>query len=180
MQRHPLLSSLALFGLLVWIPAVIGAEPSREYQVKAAFIYNFTQFVEWPADSFADADAPLIVAVVGDDPFGGALQQAFAGKLVGTRRVVVRNLATVDQIGPCQLLFVPASQAASLPTILKRLNGAPTLTVGESDGFTADGGGICFYTENNKLRFEVNLDASEQARLKISSKLLKLARIFKK
>jgi hypothetical protein len=150
---------------------------SREYQVKAAFIYNFTQFIEWPVESFATRDAPLVVAVVGSETFTTALQQAFAGKQVANRPVNIRLIAAGDEIKACHVLVVPAAEGKSERDIVSRFGGRTTLTIGESEGFTAAGGGIRFYGENNKIRFEINPDATGKARLKVSSKLLKLAKI---
>jgi hypothetical protein len=161
-------------------PAAQANAPSREYQVKAAFIYNFTQFIEWPDKSFSDARSPLVVAVVGADPFGGLLENTFAGKTIANRTVAIKYFARTEDIGACHVLFVPPNEAGNLSEGLKRLDGQAVLLIGENDSFTADGGSIRFYTENNKIRFEVNLDATRAAGLKLSSKLLQLAKIFKR
>ncbi|MBC7783362.1 MAG: YfiR family protein [Burkholderiales bacterium] len=167
--------------VLLMAATVSAAEPSREYQVKAAFIYNFTQFIEWPEGAFASADAPFVVAVLGKDPFNGALEQAMEGKRVGSRAVVVRRYEVGSVIGPCQILFVPLTEESAVINKLPRLVGdRPILTVGESDAFLPLGGIFRFYTEDKKVRFEVSTQPAEQRRLKISSKLLKLARIYKK
>jgi hypothetical protein len=154
--------------------------PTREYKVKAAFIYNFTQFIQWPDAAFASKDSVFIVATVGTDPFDGALDDAMAGKTVANHSVTVEHFATVDNIGACQLLFVPASQDSSLSALFAKINGVPVLTVGESDAFPQAGGGIRFFLEDNKIRFEINPDPIEAVGIKVSAKLMKLARIYQK
>jgi len=166
---------------MAWAPTVLAEEPSKEYLIKAAFIYNFTQFIEWPADSFASPDAPFVVGVVGHDPFNGVLDQAFADKVVGDRKVVIRYFDSIGVAEPCQLLFISRSEERPLVNVFKRKFGAAAvLTVGEFDSLLTIGGGIRFFAENNKIRFEISLDATDRARLKISSKLLKLAKVVTK
>src|ERR1700722_644095 len=155
-------------------------ESAGEYKVKAAFIYNFAQFVDWPDTAFTSADAPFVVAVVGKDPFDGILEQVVAGKRVGARRVVVKHFNSADQIGPCQILFVPMTEDDSLSGIIQKVQNSAVLTIGESEDFDSGGGCFRFFTEDNKMRFEINQDAAEQAGLRVSSKLLRLAKIFKK
>ena len=155
-------------------------EPAPEYMVKAAFIYNFARFIEWPNEVFASGNAPFVIAVVGDDPFKGALEQAVAGKKVGNRNVEIRHFDSVDKIGSCQILVVPTTDDEAEAQILRKVEKDHVLTIGESDNFSSIGGCIRFFAEENKVRFEINTDASDHAGLQISSKLLKLARIFKK
>ncbi len=155
-------------------------QPSQEYKVKAAFIYNFARFIEWPAEAFSNCQAPFVIAVVGTDPFNGALEQAVAGKAVGNRPVEIRHFDSVDKIGPCQILLIPTTDDDTESAIVQKVKYNHVLTIGESDNFDANGGSLRFFTEDGKVRFEINTDATEQAQLKISSKLLKLARIFKK
>jgi len=155
-------------------------EGAGEYKVKAAFIYNFARFVDWPDTAFSSADAPFVVAVVGKDPFEGILEQLVAGKQVGARRIVVKHFDSADQIGPCQILFVPMSEDDSLSGIIQKVQNSPVLTIGESEDFDSSGGCFRFFTDDNRMRFEINQDAAEQAGLRVSSKLLKLAKLFKK
>jgi hypothetical protein len=174
------LSAVGIGVVLAWPAAVARAEPSREYAVKAAFIYNFAQFTQWPADAFASADSPFVIGVVGDDPFSGALDRAVAGKTVAGHPMVVKRVDNAADLGECGLIFLPASQEARVSDVLKALADKPILTVGETDNFPWAGGVIRFVTEDNKVRFEINPEAAERARLRISSKLMKLARIFKR
>ena len=154
-------------------------DANREYQIKAAMIFNFAQFAEWPANAFESADSPLVIAVEGSNPFGDVLEQLVAGRTISRRRVVVKFFPSVARIETCHLLFIPGDQGAELNRALQKVQGKPVLTVGETDAFPKAGGVIRFFTDDNKLRFEINTQAAEQAHLTISSKLLKLARIFK-
>lgn len=175
-MRHGLLTIL----ILAMTTPVIGDETvSREYQVKAAMIFNFAQFVEWPADAFQSSDSPLVIAVVGTNPFGDVLERLVEGKTISGRAVGVKYFTSADRIGPCHVLFVPASLNRELSRIMRAIEGQPVLSIGETEEFPWAGGIIRFYTEDNKVRFEINPEAAERARLKISSKLLKLARIFR-
>jgi len=164
---------------LLALAAGRAGDASLEYQVKAAFIFNFTQFIQWPAAAFAAEDAPFIIATVGDDPSGGAIDQAVAGKKVEKHPVVVKHFADAAHIGECHVLFVPASQDANLPQIMKEVGAKAVLTVGETDAFPKAGGEARFYLDDGKVRFEINPDAAAKAGLKVSAKLLSLARIYK-
>jgi hypothetical protein len=175
--RHSTLLFLLLAGWACGSAAAL--EPSREYQVKAAFIYNFVQFVQWPPGALAADDAPLTVATLGADPFDGELDRVMGGKTVAGHTIVVKHYADLDHLAACQVLFVPAAQDQNLAQITRALGGKPVLTVGETDAFPRSGGCIRFYLEDGKVRFEINPDAAAKAALKISSKLLSLARIFK-
>jgi len=154
--------------------------PTREYQVKAAFLYNFTQFVEWPDSAFASKDSPFILATVGDDPFDGILERVTADKTASDRPIHVVHYDSPDHIGDCQVLFVPAAQEASMKEILDKLDKKSVLTVGETETFTPSGGSMRFFLEENRMRFEINTDVVDEAGLKVSAKLMKLARIYKK
>ena len=154
-------------------------DEKMEYPVKLAFLYNFTKFVAWPADSYRDASVPLRICVVGSDPFSDDLKAELETRTVGGRRVEIKRLKSRDTLKSCQLVFVPATEKKRAAEIVAGLNGSSALTVGESAGFIRQGGMINFTVEDNKVHFEVNADAAERARLKISSKLLVLARPVK-
>ena len=161
-------------------PKVLSQNDERmEYPVKLAFLYNFTKFVEWPPDSYSDASAPLRICVAGNDPFSDDLKQELLSRTVGGRRVELTILKSSNTLKRCQLVFVPITEKKRAAEIVASLSGSSALTVGESAGFTRQGGMINFTVEDNKLHFEVNVAAAERARLKISSKLLILARIVK-
>jgi hypothetical protein len=163
------------------LPLPCGADgPSQEYKVKAAFIYNFAKFTEWPDGHFASDDTPFVIAVAGTDPFDGALDKAVAGKKVGTHPVELRHFDSAEKVGGCEILFIARNDDETESKILAKVSDKPVLTVGDSDNFETNGGAIRFFTEDSRMRFEINTDATDAAKLKISSKLLKLARIYKK
>ena len=148
---------------------------SKEYQVKAAFLYNFFQFVEWPAEAFPESQTPLVIGVIGDDPFDGYLEQIVHGEKVNNRPLVVRRYHQPDEIKVCHVLFISQSEGGRVKDLLAGLKGRNILTVSDLDGFARDGGIIRFVTENNKIRFKINTEAAKVARLTISSKLLRAA-----
>lgn len=152
------------------------AQEVSEYQVKAAFLYNFTKFVQWPADVFSDEKSPIIIGLIGEDPFGSALDRAVRGKSVRGRQLTVKRLKWGENLKDCHLIFIGSSERKRAAQILKILKGASVLTVGEMEHFNQQGGIINFISENQRVRFEINADAAGQARLTISSKLLSLAR----
>lgn len=169
---------LAVTLLLAVGGSVARAEAtSREYQLKAAFLYNFAQFVEWPDDSFKSSGSPIVIAVLGQNPFGTALEQIVGGKSVNGRSIAIRYFATIEEMESCHILFVCPSERFNVGPIVAKA-GPTTLTVGDFEGFTRDGGIFRLFAESNKMRFEVNMDAARRSRLKISSKLLKLAKVY--
>jgi len=156
-------------------------DPITEHEVKAAYLYNFARFIEWPESTFATPEAPLIFAVVGEDPLVGALELALKQKKIGGREVVLRRFRSAGELPgdptACHLLFVARSEEDRWPQIRASLEKQSTLTVSDLEDFTRTGGVICFFREGKKVRFEVNIDAACRAGLKLSSKLLKLAAI---
>ncbi len=153
------------------------SDPPTEYQIKAAFLYNFAKFVEWPADAFPDPHAPIVVGIVGEDPFGSVLDKIVLGKSVNGRELLIKRFKPGPDLRNCHILFISSSEKKHLAPILESLQGSSVLTVGETDRFVQSGGVVNFILEENKVRFEINSDAAGRARLKISSKLLALARI---
>ena len=172
--------------LVVWVTiagsfnvhAGSGPGSPTEYQVKAAYLYNFPRFIEWPSSVHWDDQASITLCILGEDPFGGALEPA-QGKIVKGRKMVIKHCAKLDQLDKCHLLFVSRSEEKNLPEILAKIKNWNTLTVSDMEGFAQSGGVINFVTVEKKIRFEINLDAAERADLKISSKLLRLAKIVK-
>ncbi|MGH9774943.1 MAG: YfiR family protein [Candidatus Acidiferrales bacterium] len=153
------------------------SEDVSEYQVKAAFLYNFAKFVDWPSDAFVSDTAPINLCVIGQDPFGDALDDAVRDKSIGRHKLVIRRTKKLDDEKACQIIFLSDSESKRLPEVLRSVSGASTLLVGERQAFAEQGGVIAFLLEDNKVRFAINVDAAERARLKISSKLLALATI---
>ena len=167
----------ALLSLAAAAPIRGQANPSIEYQVKAAFVFNFAKFVEWPLDTFKSENAPIVFCVFRHDPFGSALDEIIRGKAINNRAVLARRITELSDLRACQLVFVSSVEYEHLSEVLKSLKGTSALVVGESEGFAERGGGIQFFPEDKKLRFAVNVDAIQRARLTVSSKLLALARI---
>lgn len=165
-------------GVLVMTLFDLSAEtkPSPEYLIKAAFLFNFAKFVEWPADSFKDDFSPINLCILGTDPFGSALD-TIKGKTVKGRPLKIRWTNQVNDIEGCHILFISASEKENLKEILYGLRRSNTLTVSEINGFAQMGGMINFIIVDQKVRFEINLDVAQRSRLKMSAQLLKLARI---
>jgi hypothetical protein len=159
------------------VPQAMGqSDPPTEYQVKAAFLFNFAKFVEWPANAFVHPEDPIVLGIVGEDPFGFALDGMVFRKTVNGRSFMVKRLEIGPELRGCHILFISSSEKKNLAHILESLKGSSVLTVGETDQFVQSGGAIKLLLENNKVRFEVNVGAAAMARLKVSSKLLALAR----
>jgi len=171
-----------LFIAVVLVTAFCGsyaadapAQTSREYQIKAAFIYNFMQFVDWPQGTFADPKAPIIIATLGPDPFNGLLDVAMKGRTVGQRSLVVRHFSNAADATKCQVLFVAADGDDQFSATMQKLGPTGILTVGETEGFIQSGGIIRFYEKGTRLRFAINQNAASRAKLQIRAKLLRLA-----
>ena len=160
-----------------WLaPALRAQEASApEYQVKAAWLLNFTRFIDWPRESFAKPGDPIVVGVVGKDPFGAHLENAFAGKTVQGRPVLIKRLTADQNLKPCHLVFLSTAEKKRHRELLDRLKHAPILTVGEADDFLEQGGVISFARKEGNVRFVINVDAAQAARIKVSAKLLGVA-----
>jgi len=160
------------------MPLSAQTDISREYQVKAAFLFNFAHFITWPADTFANPNSPFVIGVLGNDPFGEFLDDTVRGEKIDQHPLVIRRLQTIDEAKACQILFVSHSEEKHVATILDRVRGAPVLTVSDVKDFCEKGGTIDFVTTaQNKVHFRINLAASKDSGLTISSKLLRLADI---
>lgn len=168
--------ALTVLALAEGVLAFGQGQATTEYQVKAAFLFHFAQFVEWPPEAFRDGSSPMVYCTIGEDPFGGALEASLSGKTLGARSMVVRHLKQPQEIQDCQVLFIPAEEKKSVAAALAGAAGRPMLTVGESEHFAAEGGMIGFCLDENKIGFEINLDEAEHAKLKISARLLALAK----
>jgi hypothetical protein len=149
-----------------------------EYQVKAAFLFNFTKFVEWPATAFADPRAPIVLGVLGEDPFGRSLNLIVDGQFVRGRGITIRNYHFGDDLRGCQVLYVSASEQARTAQILGGLQRASMLTVSDMPNFAGEGGVVQFYMEEDRVRFVVNVDAAARANLRVSAKLLAVAHVI--
>ncbi len=173
---------LCLVCGLLWFtasPPLVAAPsaPAREYQVKAVFLFNFLQFVEWPATVFPDQNSPIRIGVLGDDPFGSALEEAVRDEAINHRRLIVNRSHRVEDLRDCQLVFISKSENRRIDAILPLLNSHPVLTVSEVEGFARHGGVIAFYQDGKKVRFEINIGTAQRLGLKMSSELLRLGKI---
>lgn len=153
------------------------ASPTPEYQVKAAFLFNFSQFVSWPPQAFSSASAPIVIAVLGQDPFGADLDTIVRGERVGEHPLIVRRYHDLSEVDGCQILFIDRSEAAQLPQILQSLRGRNILTVSDIDGSAQSGVMIDLVTQSNHIRMQVNIAAARASGLTISSQLLRPAQI---
>lgn len=151
------------------------ARPTREFQVKAAFLYNFVQFVEWPSQAFDGGHSPIVIGVLGQDPFGEFLDQLVSGEVVNGRPLVVQRYRSVAEIQTCHVLFVSGSEGKWGQQIIESLNGRSVLTVCDWEGLMNQGAMVQFVTERNRVRLRINLDSVKAAGLTISSKLLRSA-----
>ena len=155
----------------------VAAEFSREYQIKAAFLFNFAQFSQWPTNAFAGPDKPLVIGILGTDPFGSMLDDIVRGETVQGRRLLVERFRRVEEIQTCHILFISQSESTRLESQLKALQNKPILTVTDIEDSAYRGVMIRFINESNKIRLRVNLDAVENAHMTISSKLLRAAEV---
>ena len=174
-------STAAVLLACLTLPSFLSAQdpvPDLEHQVKAAFLYNFARFIEWPPDGRA-GDASFVIGVLGADATSRALEQTVQGKSVGGRTILVRPVKSQEEASRCQMLFVGSESPERLVGLLKAVRGSAVLTVGDRDSFARDGGIVNFVMQDHHVRFEVNTDAAERAGLKISSKLLQLAIIVR-
>ncbi|HLH52523.1 MAG TPA: YfiR family protein [Verrucomicrobiae bacterium] len=168
---------LPVIILLSFGPLQSLGQPSREYQLKAVYLFRFAQFVEWPTNSFPTPDSPIVIAVLGPDPFNGSLEEAVRGEQVQGRALAVKYFRSPDQIGPCHVLYIGPAEDRALDDIFAHLKGTSVLTVGDTQAFARHGGIIRFVPEQGRIRFRVDLEAAKAAKLSLSSKLLRWAEI---
>ncbi len=200
-MSRKILTFLALGALLLQM-SVSGAALRSKYETKAGYLLNFAEFIEWPVGAFSNAKSPIILGVVGKDPFGAELDK-LRGKTVNGRTLQIKRFKgalefrgeetpgrrrddlpakrakKLAAMKSCHILFITSSEKNFLPQTLKPFRGASVLMVGETDSFAREGGMITFVDSGNNVQLEINLAAAEQARLKISSKLLSLAKVIK-
>jgi hypothetical protein len=167
---------LALFLAALLAAGQAPAQGASELQVKAAYLYQFGGFVEWPPRAFAGPDGVFSIGVVGADAMAAELERIVATRQIQGRQVAVRRLRPGEPLQGLQVLFVGAGEAARLPEILSPAYAAPLLVVTESDGALAQGGVINFVVADNRVRFDVALPQAERRQLRISSRLLGVAR----
>jgi len=172
----------ALFALLAATTfkleaAEMSGKPVREYDLKAAFLFNFTHFVEWPADAFTNDDAPIVIGILGDDPFGPVLDKIVEGETIRNRKLVIKRSRQVEDLRDCQVLFISKSEKSRIGQILSDLDDTSIFTVGETEGFARHGGITNLFLQGNRIRFEINVAAAKRKGLKISAQLLALGTV---
>jgi YfiR/HmsC-like len=191
MRIHPTMRRLGLTLAIAAIVVLSAAPKSRaqdsassEYLIKAGFIYNFATLVQWPPASFPQPDSPIVIAILGEDHFGPTLDRVLEGKKVNGRPFAIRRIKSVFELQKlvanpedCHILYVSSSEMAHTAEALQIVKDTPILTIGETSGFARSGGIINLVLEDNRVRFEVNIDAAKTSDLNISSRLLALARI---
>ena len=166
-------------ALLLVCAARLGAQTkASEAQVKAVFLFNFAQFVDWPPEAVPDSQAPLIIGILGGDPFGDFLDATVRGEHRGARPFVVHRYQRVEDITRCDILFISRSAGDRPEEILARLKNRPILTVSDAERFVERGGMIRFVTDRSRIRLQINPEAAEAAHLTISSKLLRVAEVI--
>lgn len=175
---------LFIWVIVFYLPGQINAQPSTseieagEYQIKAAYLYNFIKFVEWPDSVFTDPEEPIVLGILGHDPFGNEIDQMLANKLVKGRSVVIKRYNRNDVINDCHLLFISDSEKSYLSHLLQtKLGNSPILNIGDMDNYTESGGMVQFITQNDNIHFAINLKAVNKSGIVMSSRLLKLAKI---
>jgi YfiR/HmsC-like len=162
--------------LFCWVAAA-QSEQRGEYEVKAAFLFNFTKFVEWPESSFLDAHSPIVIGILGEDPFGDSLTRLVAGQKAQGRSIMIAKYRRGDDLRRCHVLFISASERQRSAQIIGSLQDTSILTVSDIDGFAVAGGVLQFVMQENRVRFLVNLEAATQNKLRVSAKLLALAQV---
>ena len=163
-----------LFGAL---PGYSQGDAVREYQIKAAFLFNFTQFVEWPDYSLPEATAPLVIGVLGEDPFGNYLHKIVSTEKVNDHPLIIQHYDNAEEIKACHILFINVSEPGKLKETIAALKGRSILTVSDDREFIEDGGMIRFITKNNKIKIRINDVSAKEAGLTISAKLLSVAEV---
>jgi len=171
-------------AVVVWLlfagSSALGQTKPSEYQVEAAYLYNFGRFVEWSAKGTTGQTSAFTICVLGEDPFGQALDATLSGETIGNQRLAARRISSPQMSGDCQILFISSSEANRLNRIIEALDKSAVLTVSDIPQFSQRGGMIQFVSEENRIRFEVNLTATQRAGLTLSSELLKVATVVRK
>jgi hypothetical protein len=185
-QPRPMMATKRTFGVwfffllctLAFAPWMAPAQSApKEYQLKAAFLFNFAQFVEWPQTAFANANSPFCIGVVGDNSFGTVLDEIVKGETIQGHKLTARHSKKIEDLKDCQIIFISKSEKGRTTEILSQLNSLHVLTVSETAGFAQHGGVINFYLEGTKVRFEINPAVARREGLKLGSELITLGKI---
>lgn len=162
--------------LMAFVPLQDNTKVS-EHQLEAVFLYNFTQFVEWPNGVFSKSDSPLVIGILGNDPFGSYLDEIVHGERSDGRAIVIQRYTNVKQVENCHILFIDAGFTSKMDNILNELGNKKILTVSDANNFMKHGGMIRFVNESNKIKLQINLSSVKKSNITISSKLLRLSEI---
>jgi hypothetical protein len=173
--RIGILSLAFLFGLCL----AAKAAPLSEYELKAVFLLNFARFNEWPKSALPDDNEPLVIGILGADPFGSALDATVQGELIGSHPLTVRRFGRDDDFSRCHMLFIGRTESARLPVILSFLHGKPVLTVSDIDRFAYRNGMIGMLVERGRVQVQVNLDQAKREQMGVSAKLLKVSLVIR-
>ena len=168
------INSLLIFGIFFSSAQTID---DHEYQIKAAFLFNFTQFVEWPVDALPETKAPLVIGILGENPFSTYLEEIIAGEQVNGHPLVVQQYKNVEEIKTCHILFINLAETDQPEQAITSLKARSILTVSDRINFIKQGGMIRFIRKNNKIQIQINPEPVKEANLIISSKLLRVAEI---
>jgi hypothetical protein len=169
---------IAIAGTALLLCGLAQERKMPEYELKAGFLYNFAKYVEWPAKAFKDKDSPIVIAVIGKDPFGEHLEKTLKDRQAQNRRFTIERYADVDELQPCHILFIPRTEKGR-EEIFKKIEGWPTLTVGEAEGFAVRGGAVNILIEKDRPILEINPEVVERSKLVVQARLLKLATLVK-
>lgn len=176
--RAAAIAALVCLGTIHPSPGFSRPAPP-EYLIKAAYLYHFAMFIDWPTDAFRAKASPITIGIVGSDPFGPALDATIRDKKIDGRPLAVKRLQWSDDLRQSHILFIGSSEAGKIGELARRVEGRPILIVGETTDLATRGASINFRIDDGRVRFDVNVDAAKKARLSISSKLLKVARIVR-
>ena len=179
LARRVLRLAFAGLGVLALASGGGPTPQATEYELKAALLHKFVKYVEWPAPRFADKASPIVIGVLGKDPFGETLERTFGDKKVGERGFELLRLRDISEVKRCHVLFLPDEERDQEKKVLQAVAGQSILLVGETEGFASRGGTINLYIEEKHLKFEINQEVAKEQGLAISSNLLKLAKIVK-
>lgn len=168
---------LGALALIAFTGHRVQAQVSREFQLKAVFLYNFAQFAEWPESAFSGEKSPIIIGIVGPDPFGNALEETVHGENIQGHPLTIEHFARAADIKTCHILFITQPEIRHLDEISKDIKGKPVLTVADTDGPSSSAAIIRFVVENNKVHFRINPEAARAENISLSSKLLRVAEV---
>lgn len=166
------------YGMFCGTSSTYAKPKSKEYHIKAAFLLNFVKFIQWPSHALSDTSTSLNINILGYDPFNEALD-TIENKIVKNKKLVIKRISRIEEMKECQILFISTPEKKIMSEILSKIKDRPILTVSETNDFCQSGGIINFIAVNNKIRFEINVEAAKRSDLIISSKLLKLSKIIK-